>query len=109
MSLSNGHESRPQTDRNRRGRFTRGNAAYRSRQSRIAEKLEALRQTYDASSAGHMALLATVAVHLSDADVARSRLARTRATNSAQKLLALVPKITPRQRTVSEILGLDND
>jgi hypothetical protein len=94
MSLIDGHTARSHIARNpRTGRFLRGNKAYRARQVRIAEKLEALRETYDSRSAGHMALLATAAVHLCDADLARSKVSCTRSTNSALKLLALVPKL----------------
>jgi hypothetical protein len=108
VSLSDGSEHRTQSAHNRRtGRFVEGNSAYRARRDRIAEKLTALRATYDASTAGDMALLATAAVHLSDADLARSRVARTRATNSALKLLALVPRITKAVPTIDELLGHD--
>jgi hypothetical protein len=51
-----------------------------------------------------MALLATAAVHLSDADVARSKVSCTRSTNSALKLLALVPKLVHVQ-TLDDVLS----
>ena len=107
-SLSNGSDHRTQSAHHRRtGRFVARNTAYRARQDRIAEKLTALRATYDASTAGDMALLATAAVHLCDADIARSRVSRTRATNSALRLLALVPRLAKALPTIDELLGHD--
>jgi hypothetical protein len=105
MSLTHGSAAHTHSSHNRRtGRFVRGNTAYRLRQVRIAAKLDALCKTYDASSAGHMALLATAAVHLCDADTARSKVACTRATNSALKLLALVPKLV-KAPTLDDVLA----
>jgi len=92
------------------GRFRSGNTAYRARQDRIAEKLDALRKTYDAASPGDMALLAAVAVHLADADIARSRVSRSRATNAAVRLLRQVRRKdgeVERLPTLQELLADD--
>jgi len=86
------------------GRFTSGNRAYRSRHARIAEKLNALRQTYDGRSPGDMALLAMAAQHLCDADIAKTKLARTRATNSALRVLREVRRRPELPPSVDEVL-----
>jgi len=108
MSLQDGISVGARSGHSRRtGRFVRGNRVYRGRMDRIAEKLNALCATYDSSSRGDMALLATAAVHLCDADIARSRVSRTRATNSALRVLALVPRLTKAMPTIDELLGHD--
>jgi len=106
MSLQDGISVGARSGHSRRtGRFVRGNRVYRGRMDRIAEKLDALCATYDSSSRGDMALLATAAVHLCDADVARSRVSRTRATNSALRVLALVRRKPEPQPSIDELLG----
>jgi hypothetical protein len=109
MSLQDGPFHGTHSGRNRRtGRFTARNRVYKARLDRIAEKLNALRQTYDATSPGDMALLATAALHLADAEVARSRLSRTRATNSALRVLRHVHrKPAPPPPTLAEMLADD--
>ena len=73
------------------GRLVRGHSEYAARKRRLAERLAKLRLDYDPSPSQQM-LLVVVAGHLDDAERARSAIARTRATNSARRLLKDIPR-----------------
>jgi hypothetical protein len=92
--------------RDARGRFSRQNVEHRARRDRIAARLQQLCALYDTSPA-YMQLLSVVAGFLDQAERGRSAVARTRASNSAMRLLAQVPRKPepPLPATLKEALA----
>jgi hypothetical protein len=80
-----------------------GNSAYLAKQARIANRLAKLRLEYEDSQ-----LLPAVAGHLDDAERARAKWDRTRAANTAAKLLKAIPRKQQRLPTLAEVLGDDD-
>jgi hypothetical protein len=78
-------------DHDRLGRFVSGNSEYAAKRRRIAERLAQLQADYDASPSQQQ-FLAIAARHLDDAERARSAYTRQRASNSAARLLANLPR-----------------
>jgi hypothetical protein len=69
-----------------------GNSAYLEKQRRIADRLAKLRLEYEDSQ-----LLPAVACHLDDAERSRTKLDRTRAANTAERLLRSIPRKQPKR------------
>lgn len=69
-----------------------GNSAYLAKQRRIADRLARLRLQYEDSE-----LLPAVAIHLDDAQRARAKWDRTRAANTAERLLRSIPRKQPKR------------
>jgi hypothetical protein len=67
-----------------------------AKRQRIAERIAQLCAEYDATPAQRQ-LLAVVAGHLDDAQFGRNKLTRTRATNSAERLLRSIPRKQPKR------------
>jgi hypothetical protein len=105
MSLIDGQTltSAPSPD-HRDGRFVRGNQAYKTRQNRIAACIERLRASYDVSDPADWAIASIAALNLCDAELARSRVARTRATNAAVRLLKQLTRKPPKPQSIDELL-----
>jgi hypothetical protein len=88
----------------RLGRFVAGHSEYRAKRERIAERVRQLSLDYDASPSQRM-LLPIIAAHLDDAERARSHDKRTRATNTAQRLLKLLKVKERPLPTMAEIMS----
>jgi hypothetical protein len=73
------------------GRLVRGHSEYAAKRRRLAERLAQLVADYDPSPSQKQ-LLAIIAGHLDDAERARSAYTRQRASNSAARLLANLPR-----------------
>jgi hypothetical protein len=105
MSLQDGqHVSAASGKDPATGRFLSRNTAYRTRQTRLIERLKALQASYNASNPSDQALLALAATHLVDAETARSRVNRVRATNAATRILRDIPRKPERAPTLEEVL-----
>lgn len=88
------------------GRFQRGHTSeYQTRARLVKERLDALLATYKAVSAGDIALLSVAAVHLIDAEKARSRLHRQRSSNAAARILRSIPRAPAPEPTLAQMLG----
>ena len=73
------------------GRFINGHSQYRARKDRLAERLRQLTLDFDPSPSQQM-LLPIIASALDDAERARSAVVRTRAANTARRLLKDIPR-----------------
>ena len=76
---------------------------YRTRQEAVKERLDALLTAYKARSAADIALLSIAAIHLVDAEKARNRTQRVRATNAAMRALREIPR-QPEAGSIDEAL-----
>ena len=105
MSLQDGSDLRAIPGRDpASGRFQRGfRGAYRTRQEAVKERLDALLTAYKARSAADIALLSIAAIHLVDAEKARNRTQRVRATNAAMRALREIPR-QPQAESIDEAL-----
>jgi hypothetical protein len=105
MSLLDGQPTRADPDRDRRtGHFVSANNGYRTRQKRVLEALESVKASYDVSNPADMAIAAIASLHLCDAELARSRVARVRATNAAVRLLKQLTRKPPKSPSIDEVL-----
>jgi hypothetical protein len=73
------------------GQFLPQNSEYRAKRLRLAERLAKLRLDYDPNPSQEM-LLVVIASALDDAERARSAVVRTRAANTARRLLRDIPR-----------------
>ena len=73
------------------GRLVRGHSEYAARKRRLAERVAKLRLDYSPSPSQEM-LLVVIASALDDAERARSAVVRTRAANTARRLLKDIPR-----------------
>ena len=73
------------------GQFLPQNTEYRAKRLRLADRLAKLRLDYDPGPAQEM-LLVIIASALDDAERARSAVVRTRAANTARRLLKDIPR-----------------
>src|SRR6516164_1882529 len=76
------------------GQFLPQNTEYRAKRLRLADRLAKLRLDYDPGPAQEM-LLVIIASALDDAERARSAVLRTRAANTARRLLKDIPRKPP--------------
>jgi hypothetical protein len=106
MSLQDRTDSRAFPGRDpANGHFMKGfRGAYRTRQEAVKQRLEALQSAYKATTAADIALLSIAAIHLVDAEKARSRNTRVRATNAAMRALREIPR-EPEHETIDDVLG----
>jgi hypothetical protein len=87
----------------RRGRFVDGNTEYRAKQQRIAERVRQLSLDYDPSPSQRM-WLPIIAKAMDDAERGRTVERRTRAANTAGRLLRqFTRKEAPSLPTWSEL------
>ena len=77
---------------------------YATRQKLVQERLRALLAAFKADNPGDIALLSVAAVHLIDAEKARSRVNRTRAANAAARILRSIPRLPEPEPTLDELL-----
>ena len=104
MSLTDGQSHSHASGHDpRTGRFMSHNTAYRTRQTRLLALMERLKASYDVDNPADLALLSIAALHLCDAETARSRNARVRATNAASRLLKNLPS-KEREPSLDEVL-----
>jgi hypothetical protein len=105
MSLIDGQPltSAPSPD-HRDGRFVKGNNAYKTRIRRVTEAIERIKASYDVTDPADMAIASIAALNLCDAELARSRVARTRATNAAVRLLKQLVRLPKRGPSIDEVL-----
>lgn len=89
----------------RLGRFVTGHSEYRARKERLAEKVRQLAVDYDLSAPSQRMLAPIIAAHLDDAERARSQDKRTRAANTAQRLLKLLKAKERPLPTMAEIMS----
>jgi hypothetical protein len=86
------------------GRYKHGHRGpYRTRQEAIRQRLEALTTAYKAITPADIALLSIAAIHLVDAEKARSRVNRLRATNAAARILRSIPRL-PEAESIDDVL-----
>jgi hypothetical protein len=74
------------------GQFRPGNSGYRMRVEARAKIERALLNDFDFSSPAATVLLGIIVQNLFDAQRARSKVDRTRAANTARRLLAGIPR-----------------
>jgi len=73
------------------GKFLVGNSEYRARQKRLADRLAQLLIDFDPSPSQRM-LMPIICRHLDDAERGRTAVSRTRASNTARRLLKDIPR-----------------
>jgi hypothetical protein len=88
------------------GRLTPGHTEYAARKRRIAARLEQLMLDYDPTPATAM-ILAIVARALDDAERSRTSVGRTRAANTANRLLRLIPRKAAPKPPSLKSLGIE--
>jgi hypothetical protein len=90
----------------RTGQYRRGHKGeYHTRHQMVQERLLALQSQYKATNPADLALLGLAAIHLVDAEKARSRTQRVRACNAAMRILKQLPRKPEPQPTVDELLA----
>jgi hypothetical protein len=75
------------------GQLVNGNSAWCAKKRRIEDRVRQLAVEYD----GQPQILQIIATHLDDAERGRSHLARTRAANTAMRMLRTIPKRVPKR------------
>ena len=76
----------------RSGRFVAGHTEYAAKRRRIAERVAALAQDFDAKSPVSQMLLRIAAEHIDQAATTRNSTLRVRATRAAAKVLDRIPR-----------------
>jgi hypothetical protein len=84
--------------------FQHGNTEYRARQARLDERFSQLCAEYEDTPAQRQ-ILRAVAANLDDAERSRIKWKRTRAANTAQRLLRSIPRKQPPALTLEEMLA----
>lgn len=85
------------------GRFVAGHTEYAAKKQRIAERVVALAQDYDAKSQTARMLLRIAAEFIDTAERTRSHAIRARSTRAAGKVLDRIPKRPePAPPTIAE-------
>src|SRR5262249_41346695 len=112
MAQIDGAAIAPAPGHDRSGKFTAGHSEYAAKRRRIAERVAALVQDYDAQSPTAMMLLRIAAEFLDTAERTRSHALRTRSTRASAKVLDRLerkPEPQPKPLDAYERERLAND